>query len=343
MGFRFRKSFGGKYFRINISKSGIGYSYGVPGYRKTVLPSGRKRTTVSIPGTGISYVEESKKRKKNLNTGNDSNVIETNTFKDIDNVDEVLYEKSSHEEFTQALQKAMNYWTYSILLIVFGIFFLFGIFPIGILMIIGGICLYRYFNENLKVNVEYDIEEENNEYKEFKDVWLKINKCKKLWEIVSEEDIVNIKVNAGAKRSVNRKVVKFQEIKLPYLNVGNERILQLKLRKKVIYFLKDKILIIGNGKIAGVDYKNIKLVLSNSSFIESETVTRDATVIDYTWMYVNKNGQPDKRYSNNKKLPVCMYGKINISDVDNTFNIELQMSSYKIFEEISNQIKDVIK
>ena len=66
MGFRFNKSidvFG--LFRINFSKSGIGFSYGVPGYRVTKMANGRTRKTVSIPGTGISHVSESGKTKKN--------------------------------------------------------------------------------------------------------------------------------------------------------------------------------------------------------------------------------------------------------------------------------------
>ena len=65
MGFRFRKSinvFG--LFRINFSKSGIGFSYGVPGYRVTKMANGRTRKTVSIPGTGISHVSETGKIEK---------------------------------------------------------------------------------------------------------------------------------------------------------------------------------------------------------------------------------------------------------------------------------------
>lgn len=61
MGFRFRKSMklpGG--IRINASKSGIGYSYGAKGFRVTKTANGATRTTASIPGTGFSYVEESK-------------------------------------------------------------------------------------------------------------------------------------------------------------------------------------------------------------------------------------------------------------------------------------------
>jgi hypothetical protein len=64
MGFRFRKSIRlGKILRINLSKSGIGTSVGVPGYRVGIGPRG-KRTTVSLPGTGLSYVKEESLKKK---------------------------------------------------------------------------------------------------------------------------------------------------------------------------------------------------------------------------------------------------------------------------------------
>ena len=72
MGWRYRKSINlGGGFRINLSKSGIGYSWGFPGYRHTYNANGSQRKTYSIPGTGISYIEESGKRNKN--SGNNSN------------------------------------------------------------------------------------------------------------------------------------------------------------------------------------------------------------------------------------------------------------------------------
>lgn len=59
MGFRYRKSIRlGGGFRINISGSGVGYSWGVPGYRITKTANGKIRQTASIPGTGLSYSTE---------------------------------------------------------------------------------------------------------------------------------------------------------------------------------------------------------------------------------------------------------------------------------------------
>ena len=60
MGFRFRRSINlGGGFKINLSKSGIGYSWGTKGYRISRTARGTTRRTYSIPGTGISYVDES--------------------------------------------------------------------------------------------------------------------------------------------------------------------------------------------------------------------------------------------------------------------------------------------
>lgn len=65
MGFRFRKSFGAGPFRVNVSKSGIGWSVGTKGARYTKKASGGSRSTLSLPGTGISYVSETSKKKGN--------------------------------------------------------------------------------------------------------------------------------------------------------------------------------------------------------------------------------------------------------------------------------------
>lgn len=70
MGFRFRKSVSFGPFRMNLSKSGVGYSVGVKGARITKTVKGRTRTTLSAPGTGISYVSESSKKKGNKNKMN---------------------------------------------------------------------------------------------------------------------------------------------------------------------------------------------------------------------------------------------------------------------------------
>ena len=69
MGLRIRKSFNlGGGVRVNLSKKGVGGSIGCKGARITKKAGGGVRKTVGIPGTGISYVKESGKKKRK-NTG----------------------------------------------------------------------------------------------------------------------------------------------------------------------------------------------------------------------------------------------------------------------------------
>lgn len=58
MGLRFRKSFSIGPFRITVTKSGISFSFGVKGFRITRSAKGKNTATVSLPGTGLSYVQD---------------------------------------------------------------------------------------------------------------------------------------------------------------------------------------------------------------------------------------------------------------------------------------------
>src|ERR1700724_1286409 len=60
MGFRFRRSFKvAPGLRLNLSKSGVSTSVGRRGLWFTIGPRGT-RTAVGMPGTGLSYTEQSK-------------------------------------------------------------------------------------------------------------------------------------------------------------------------------------------------------------------------------------------------------------------------------------------
>ena len=55
MGWSYRKSVNLGPFRVNLSKSGVGYSLGGAGFRTGRSARGRRYTSFSIPGTGLRY------------------------------------------------------------------------------------------------------------------------------------------------------------------------------------------------------------------------------------------------------------------------------------------------
>jgi hypothetical protein len=55
MGFYYRKSVNMGPFRINVGKSGVGYSVGGRGFRTGISSRGKRYTSFGVPGTGFGY------------------------------------------------------------------------------------------------------------------------------------------------------------------------------------------------------------------------------------------------------------------------------------------------
>lgn len=311
MGFRYRKSINlGGGFRINLSKSGVGYSWGTKGFRYTKTATGRTRTTYSIPGTGISHVTETSNKRKNNNqtTTYDSNTYDTQK---IENSDISHFKSDEYSVFLQELEKilVLNYRTN--LLLIFSFIFACGIPILWILFAIS-FALKLYLFNTARINLDYDMDDFSKEiFTKKQDAWIDLFKSNKIWRMTETSKVKNKKISAGVTNLIKR--IEIKKIKKPpfYLK-SNINIIRLKFGKENIYFLPDRVLIIKNRTAGAVAYDDITFEHKETRFIESNKVPSDAKIIDYTWQYVNKNGSPDKRYKNNKKLPICKYGEIHI-------------------------------
>ena len=63
MGFKFKKSIKiAPGVKLNLNKKSASVSFGVRGFRKTYSTSGRKTSTVGIPGTGLYYTDVKNKK-----------------------------------------------------------------------------------------------------------------------------------------------------------------------------------------------------------------------------------------------------------------------------------------
>lgn len=340
MGLRYRKSIKvGKFFRINVSKSGIGYSIGVPGARYTVSANGRRTITAGIPGTGISYSQS---------VGGNSRRSQSHTYNQ-PTVDSGIAEAASQEsaaisnfqpvemkELLSSLRKSHFLYVSGSVLLIIGIIFLFATFisfNIGSLVIgligtmMGSIFLYL-IHHNLCVVLEYEIDSEmqylhSDRVAAFDCVF----QSKKVWQTLTSAIVTNQKTHAGAGNVVTRFPISQQKNFPPYLK-SNAEIIYLKLKSEKLYILPDKIIIQKGGKFGAIDYKDVNTTVYTGIFIENQGVPSDAQIIGYTWQYVNKNGSPDKRYSNNRQLPRCKYGYIKLESPSG-LNVELCCSDYK--------------
>lgn len=79
-----------------------------------------------------------------------------------------------------------------------------------------------------------------------------------------------------------------------------------------------------------------------SRFIETETVPGDAKVIDHTWNHPNKKGGgPDRRFSNNYQIPVCLYEVAGFGSDDSGLVGLLEFSRTGVVAPFASAIKNL--
>ena len=132
------------------------------------------------------------------------------------------------------------------------------------------------------------------------------------------------KLNAGAGSLVQRGSIKIGEGKPPWMRT-NISIPVVQFAGKSFYFLPDCLLVYDTSGVAAVEYATLQVHAGTTRFIEETTLPQDSQVVDHTWKYPNKNGGPDKRFRDNLELPICQYGQLGLS-TPKGFSVELMTS-----------------
>ena len=317
MGFRYRKSINlGGGFRVNISKSGIGYSWGVKGYRITKTAKGTVRRTASIPGTGISFVDETRKRGggNRSNTPSHSlNPVNTNRYdtKEIVNGTATNMVSDGLEDILDAVKRSLYINKISTIGIWVSLLIGFGAPPF-FLVLLGFIILKIYVKKAGLVEIDYTIDpDQQDKINQRINTMSKIASSNRVWRIMQTSKVIDKKYEAGASDTVER-VVCITTTTAPFPFKINAPVVAFKSGNESLVFLPDKLFIIQKDTVGALNYSDIKTFTYTTRFIESESVPSDAVVVDSTWKYVNKSGGPDRRFKDNRKLPICLYGKMEL-------------------------------
>lgn len=310
---RYRKSINlGGGVRINLSKSGVGYSWGTKGFRYTKKSTGGTRSTVSIPGTGVSWVNESgSDNRPSSHTNVQTNAVQTFDTQDIKNNVASEMVSDGLEGMLTAATKTLR--TYKLISSFFWIMLVVGCrYPIcWIASAAFGIYSIYFRKENI-IKLEYSINDDlKSTIEERMNPLIKITQSKKVWRITQTSKVANSKYASGASSLIKRN--KCRTSNKPFFPfTTTEKVASFKTKNETLLFLPDKLFIMQGSKIGALNYDDIQMNLYSKRFIETEKVPSDAVVVDHTWEYVNKSGGPDKRFQNNKQIPVCLYGEMSL-------------------------------
>jgi len=340
MGWFLRKSVGIGPIRFNFSKSGIGASVGVKGARISMGPKGthifmgrgglyyRQRINGATHSTDMptvlppnhEYTSESELQE--IKTASIDQLIDSSS-------DDLLNEIADKHQKTELF--IVGCW------LLVGLFLLISyladvatgmiILPLGL----GLIPLKKYDEKNKSVKLDYDLDEDAKYVYECLVNSIKsIENCHKIWRINAQGETRDRKRNAGASTLVRRN--KCSTIKAaPKFMITNIDVYQINCSDQKLCFLPDRLLIYQGKKVGAVQYQNIIIETDVTRFIEDEGIPSDGKQVGETWRYVNKNGSPDRRFSNNKQLPILLYGVINISSPSG-LNLQFNCSNSEVPE-----------
>lgn len=132
-----------------------------------------------------------------------------------------------------------------------------------------------------------------------------------VWHIPASAKVHDTKYHAGANSLVQRKPTLFHRSAPPFVKT-NIQTVAVNVGRQTLHFFPDRVLIYDVNGVGAVGYRELQLLSGYTSFVEDEAVPGDATITGHTWRYVNRKGGPDRRFNNNRQLPICKYDELTL-------------------------------
>jgi len=273
-----------------------------------------------------------------LNNGNRSYGWGTDTVNtDVVNAAESISEK--YTELIQAIKRVQRINTISTILIIAGIFT--PAMPPLALALVAGLIIKIFTHTKMPIRMNYTLDESSQSaFDALTEMWLKLSKSKKFWQINTETSGQDKKTHGGASTTVTRTDAVTTR-KCPYYLKTNVKPFGLSVNGKRVFFLPDRLLMIDKKRVGLLSYDDVQIRMGKTRFVESDAVPKDAKVIGETWLKVNKDGSPDKRFKGNRKVPVCEYGEVYITYGD-TLNIAVMCSNSSLIDDMRVQLAQVL-
>jgi len=322
-------------FSLNFSKSGMSATVGMKGFSVNMGQNGTFLNT-GIPGTGIYNRErlgkptsnESIPQNDNLSnipTSIEDGLVEIKSFQpELLTSDGLFGLKESiirandiKQELKEDVEKTKSKKNRALFLLIITYVLLFGVF-------------IKWFRDNykarkadaieaqdtynnFKLDIDFNMDQDIlNEYTILKNSFEKLIMSHKIWDITSSKTVDRAKERASAGTSVTRTPVNFDKGKLDYINTKYEA---FKFQNSIgadLYIYPGFIAVPSKQSkdFAIIDFRDLVFTHYRQKFVETDPVPSDAKIVGKTWQYVNKNGMPDKRYSDNPEIPIALYYEI---------------------------------
>jgi hypothetical protein len=341
MGFYLRKSVRVGPFRFNLSKSGVGVSAGVRGLRLGVGPRGNY---VHVGRGGLYYratlppLSPARERRGPPRDTQGDPPIPSHThapLEDIESGDVAQIVDSSSRELLDELNTKRRLLRWAPLTALATLVVLSAAARTGLpgwaLGLLGVLCAAGVYAAHARdvlaktVVLFYDFDPEmESAYGALHRAATTLAQCASTWHIEAQGAVFDRKYHAGASSLVRRKPTSVRRAEPPQVKTNVETV-AIGVGRQTLHFFPDRVLVYDPNGVGAVGYRELRITVQPKRFIEDGRVPSDAQVVDRTWQYVNKKGGPDRRFKNNRQLPVCQYDELALASTSGLNEI-LQVS-----------------
>lgn len=353
MGFRFRRSvrlFPG--VRLNFSLSGVSVSAGVPGAMVNIGPRGG-RVTVGLPGTGISYVHHlnSKQNSRSPAARRDDGIlpsvpapgapnecpkpalvgeIKSANVADLTSPDlqglKNLINEAAHQrsallgDLSEAVSDRRRAWRKLRRR---------EQWPLRVLMKSSIPTARTAFEEaeeeaqkvaqaigatEIKMAIDLD-PPAWSAWIEVQKAFERLSQTAKFWDVTSSVAVDRFRTRSAASDDVTRTLVGLRPVddgivatpgggyRFENANGGDLDLFP------GFMLIRDK----AGSDYALIDIRDLTLDACRCRFIERDPVPPDAEIVGHAWHRSNKDGSPDRRFSQNYQIPIAQYGEMRFS------------------------------
>lgn len=338
MGFYLHKSVAVGPFRFNLSGSGVGMSVGVRGMRVGTGPRGNY---VRIGRGGVYYqqtfhapVAPARVLPSPAIPGATHAPLQAVVSADASQIADSSSEQLLAELREKRAATALRPFAIagSILLLLFAIAL--PVWAFVVLAIVAAVAIIAAHRRDILrkttvivYDVASDVEESFRTFSQWADA---LASCRRTWHVAAEGRVYDPKYHAGATSLLQRNATTVRNTAPPFVRT-NVPVLSIAAGGRTLYFLPDHLLVYDGPNIGAVSYRSVDFAVVPQRFIEDGGLPGDATVVDYTWRYVNKKGGPDRRFNNNPRIPICVYDELHIRTASGLNEI-LQLSRAGIGE-----------
>jgi len=156
----------------------------------------------------------------------------------------------------------------------------------------------------------YSLDEEaDRQFSQLQSSFDRLSQCHGVWHVSAQGHTGDWKRNSGVNTLANRSSIR-PSLAMPPKVQCNIKVPTLKAAQTTLYFFPDRLLVYNSGGVGAVSYEHLQAKAGQVRFVEGDSVPRDASQVGATWQYVNKSGGPDKRFKNNRQLPIMLYGEL---------------------------------